>query len=56
MDLAKLKDALRKYLPLAQFVAKWSPTPYDDIVVAFLEKFLALDDEKAKAMMSQMDK
>jgi len=43
VDAATLKAIIQKYLGIAAAIARWTPTPLDDVVIAFLQQDAVLD-------------
>jgi hypothetical protein len=54
MDLTKLKEAIKKFLPMLKLITAMTPNPWDNLVVEFLEKVLAMDDAKAAEMLAKL--
>lgn len=53
-DPTQLKEGLKRVLPVLKTVAALTPTPVDNIVVAFVEQLLAASDEQAAKMLSEL--
>lgn len=49
-DVKLVKEAVKRFLPLAEMIAARTPNSYDDVVVALLKKLLA-DDAKLAALL-----
>lgn len=53
-DPKQLKEGLKRLLPVLKTVAAITPTPVDNIAVAFIEQLLAASDEQAAKMLAEL--
>jgi hypothetical protein len=54
LNLADLKEGLKRLLPVIETVARLTPNKFDDAAVMFVKALLAASDEKATAMMAEL--
>ena len=50
INMAKVKDRLKKFLPIAKAFAAGTSNTTDDLIVEIIERLIG-DDEKLKAVM-----
>jgi hypothetical protein len=49
IDPSKLKESIKRFLPVVKAIAKITPNTYDDMVVTFLETTMSAPDDEVTA-------